>query len=50
MIHTRCMILGHDECQFDTIPTTSLEEQESFKKGSDWTNVDPVIDEFLKKS
>lgn len=49
MIHTRCMILGHDECQFDTIPT-SLEEQESFKKGCDWTSVDPVIDDFLKKS
>ena len=49
MIHTRCMILGHDECGFDTIPTTP-EEQESFKKGSDWTSVDPVIDEFLEKS
>lgn len=47
MIHTRCMILGHDECRFDTVPT-SQEERSSFKKGSDWTYVDPVIDEFIK--
>jgi len=49
MIHTRCMILGHDECQFDTIPTSD-EEKESFKKGIDWGFVDPVIDEFLEES
>ena len=49
MIHTRCMILGHDECQFDTI-STSDEEKESFKKGMDWSFVDPVIDEFLEDS
>ena len=49
MIHTRCMILGHDECQFDTIPTTE-EERECFKDGKDWTMVDPVIDGFVKKS
>lgn len=49
MIHTRCMILGHDECQFDTIPTSD-EEKESFKKGMDWSFVDPVIDEYLEES
>ena len=49
MIHTRCMILGHDECQFDTIPT-SKDERESFKKGKDWTKVDPIIDDFVKKA
>jgi len=49
MIHTRCMILGHDECQFDTIPTSD-EEKESFEKGIDWSFVDPVIDEFLEES
>ncbi|MCW4012328.1 MAG: L-2-amino-thiazoline-4-carboxylic acid hydrolase [Candidatus Bathyarchaeota archaeon] len=48
MIHTRCMILGHDECQFDTIPT-SEDERASFAKGKDWAFVDPVVDEFLKE-
>ena len=46
MIHTRCMILGHDECQFDTVPT-SEEDKNSFKKSEDWSHVDPLIDEFL---
>lgn len=49
MIHTRCMILGHDECQFDTIPTSEA-ERESFKRGKNWAFVDPVVDEFVKES
>ncbi len=48
MIHTRCMILGHDECKFDTIPTTE-KDRKSFRKGKDWTHVDPIIDEFVQK-
>ena len=48
MIHTKCMILGHDECQFDTIPT-SEKDREDFKKGKDWAHVDPIIDELLEK-
>lgn len=48
MIHTKCMILGHDECQFDTIPT-SVKDREDFKKGKDWAHVDPIIDDLLEK-
>jgi hypothetical protein len=48
MIHKRCMILGHDECKFDTVPTTE-EEIEDFEKDRDWAYVDPLIDEYLKK-
>ena len=48
LIHTRCMILGHDECQFDTIPT-SEKDKADFKKGKDWAHVDPIIDEFIEK-
>jgi hypothetical protein len=49
LIHTRCMILGHDECQFDTIPTTEKDKRD-FKKGKDWTHSDPIIDEFIEKA
>jgi len=49
MIHTRCMILGHDECQFKTIQTTEKEKRD-FKKGEDWAYVDPIIDEFVEKA
>ena len=48
MIHTRCMILGHDECQFE-IKDTNEKEKKDFKKGKDWAYVDPIIDEFLEK-
>jgi hypothetical protein len=48
MIHTRCMILGHDECQFETIKTTEKEKYD-FKKGKDWAYFDPIIDEFVEK-
>ena len=48
MIHTKCMILGDDECQFATIPTTASERRD-LKEDLDWAHVDPIIDEYLKK-
>jgi hypothetical protein len=48
LIHTKCMILGHDECQFDMI-STSEKDRADFKKGKDWAHVDPIIDEFIEK-
>jgi hypothetical protein len=42
------MVLGHDECQFDTVPTTES-DRDSFVEGEDWAGVDPIIDEFLDK-
>ena len=49
MFHKRCMILGHDECQFDTT-STSEKDRANFKKGKDWTHVDPIIDDFIDKT
>jgi hypothetical protein len=48
LIHTRCMLLGHDECRFKTLKTTK-EEKRDFKEGTDWTYLDPIIYNFLKK-
>jgi len=48
MIHTMCMILGDDHCEFDTVPT-SKRDREDFREGRDWSHVDPLIGEFLKK-
>ncbi|MCK4583759.1 hypothetical protein KAU18_10690 [Candidatus Bathyarchaeota archaeon] len=48
MIHTMCMILGHDHCEFDTVPT-SEKDRDDFKEGRDWSHVDPIIGEFLEK-
>ncbi len=48
MIHTMCMILGDDHCEFDTVPTTE-EEKKDFSEGRDWAYVDSLIDEFVKR-
>jgi hypothetical protein len=48
MIHTMCMILGDDHCEFDTVPT-SEKDREDFEEGRDWSHVDPIIGEYLKK-
>ena len=47
MIHTKCMILGDDECGFDTVSTTE-KERKDFEEDADWSHVDPIIDRFLK--
>lgn len=48
MIHTRCMILGDDECGFETVPTTR-EEREDFAKDRNWSHVDPIIGDYVDK-
>jgi hypothetical protein len=48
LIHTRCMILGDDECGFETVPTTE-EEREGFAKDRDWSRVDPIISDYVRK-
>ncbi len=48
MIHTKCMILGDDECNFETVPT-SEEEREDFAEDKDWSQIDPIIGNYVKK-
>jgi hypothetical protein len=48
LVHTRCMILGHDECQFETLPTTE-KEREDFSENRDWGHVDKLIDDYLEE-
>jgi hypothetical protein len=48
LIHTRCMILGDDECGFETVPTTE-EEREDFAEDRDWSHVDPIISDYVRK-
>jgi hypothetical protein len=48
MIHTKCMILGDDECGFTTVPT-SEEERKDFKEDRDWAYIDPLIGDYLRE-
>ncbi|MFP3951447.1 MAG: L-2-amino-thiazoline-4-carboxylic acid hydrolase [Candidatus Bathyarchaeia archaeon] len=48
MIHTKCMIIGDEWCDFDTI-STSEEDRREFERGKDWSHVDPLISNYLNK-
>ena len=48
MIHTRNMIIGDDGCGFETVATTEKDRKDLAGDG-DWTRVDPIIDNYLKK-
>ena len=47
MVHTRCMILGHDQCTFQTVPTDQ-KDKTRFAEDGDWSVVDPLISDFLE--
>jgi hypothetical protein len=42
------MILGDDECSFETVPTTEKERRD-FREDRDWGHVDKLIDDYLKE-
>ena len=48
LVHTKCMILGDDHCEFETVPTTEKERQD-FAENRDWGYVDKVVDDYLKE-
>jgi hypothetical protein len=48
MIHTKCMILGDDECGFETVSTTK-KERGDFTEDRDWSHVDPIIGDYVAK-
>lgn len=49
LVHTKCMTVGDDHCEFDTLPTTERDREDLFGEGRDWSHVDPRLDEFYKK-
>jgi hypothetical protein len=49
LIHTKCLTVGDEYCEFKTMPTTQKEREDLFGKDKDWSHVDPVLDEFYKK-
>lgn len=49
LIHTMCMTVGDEHCEFETVPTTEMDREDFFAEGRDWSHVDPRLDEFYKK-
>ena len=49
LIHTKCLTVGDEHCEFKTVPATEKDKQDLFGEDRDWSHVDPVLDDFYKK-
>jgi hypothetical protein len=49
LIHTRCLTVGDDHCDFATVPTTPRDREAFFADDEDWSPVDPRLDEFYRQ-
>jgi hypothetical protein len=46
LIHTQCLTVGDDRCEFETVPTTEEDREALFGESRDWSRVDPRLHEF----
>jgi hypothetical protein len=49
LIHTRCLTVGDDCCEFATVPTTERDREDFFADDEDWSHVDPRLNEFYSE-
>jgi hypothetical protein len=48
LIHTKCLTIGDDYCDFAIRPTTIEDRQTFFAEKKDWSSVDPRLGDFYK--
>lgn len=49
LIHTKCMTVGDEHCEFKTVPTTEKDRKDFFAESKDWSHVDPRLHDFYKE-
>ena len=49
IIHTKCLTIGDDYCEFATVPTTETDREAFLAKDKDWSQVDPRLSRFYTK-
>jgi hypothetical protein len=49
LIHTKCLPLGDELCEFVTAPTTDQDRADFFAENRDWSHVDPRLGVFYDK-
>ncbi|MHA2203684.1 MAG: hypothetical protein ACXACA_06470 [Candidatus Ranarchaeia archaeon] len=49
LIHTKCLTIGDEYCEFATVSTTKKDRDAFFNENMDWSHVDPHLDQFYKK-
>ena len=49
LIHTKCLAVGDEHCEFETVTTTNKDKEDFFGEGRDWSHVDPRLDEYYRE-
>lgn len=49
LIHTKCLPLGDEHCEFATVPTTEKDRADFFAENRDWSHIDPRLGAFYEK-
>lgn len=49
LVHTKCLTVGDDHCEFETVPTTREDREDFFGESRDWSHVDPRLYEYYLK-
>jgi hypothetical protein len=49
LIHTKCLPLGDESCEFVTVPTTEKDRADFFAENKDWAHIDPRLGAFYAK-
>lgn len=49
LVHTKCLTVGDEYCEFATVPTTEKDRDDFFAENKDWSHVDPRLAAFYKK-
>ncbi len=48
LIHTKCLTVGDEYCEFATVPTNEKDRADFFTENKDWSHVDSRLAEFYK--
>jgi hypothetical protein len=48
LMHTKCLTIGDDYCEFATVPTTEKDVENFFSENMDLSHVDPKLGEFYE--
>lgn len=49
IVHTLCLTVGDEHCEFATIPTTEEDRRDFFAEDKDWAHTDPRLANFYKE-
>jgi hypothetical protein len=49
LVHTKCMTVGDEHCEFETVPTSKEDRENFFGESRDWPGVDQRLAEYCEE-